>query len=370
MTIQPARDFVLKLVDRCNLRCRYCYVFEFDREIAPQKPPILSLRTLYQALDAIRLHLRELRQRSVTITLHGGEPLLVGKARFRRYVEAIRGELSDYHVRLGLQTNAVLLDRDWLDLFDRYAVHFSISLDGPPATNDKFRITPAGRGTAAKVESAIASISEHPAARCFQGILAVADPASSGAEVYRYFRRLGLRAVDFLLPDGNYAAPPFHLDAAGRGPGEFLVEAFDAWFEEDDPAIQVRSFVEIIRGVLGERPTVDHFGRIDGSIAFIETDGGLIAHDVLRICGPPHDRAALRVGRDPIRALQSPGFYPWSDPAPACAECSLFSVCGGGYPPHRFDGKSFRNPSYYCRDLTMLIRHIGARVSESIAARA
>src|SRR5581483_3587271 len=245
-----------------------------------------------------------------------------------------------------------------------YRIQFSISLDGPAGTNDRFRITRSGQGTAAKVEAAIGAIFEHPAARYFQGVLAVADPGSSGAEVYRYFRRLGLRAIDFLLPDGNYAAPPFHLEATGRGPGEFLVEAFDAWFEEDDPAVQVRSFVEIIRGALGERPTVDHFGRIDGSIAFIETDGGLIAHDVLRICGPPHDRSKLNVARDPIGALQRPEFFPWSEPAPQCAECSLFRICGGGYPPHRFDGRSFDNPSYYCRDLMLLIRHIAGRVSE------
>ena len=45
--------------------------------------------------------------------------------------------------------------------------------------------------------------------------------------------------------------------------------------------------------------------------------------------------------------------------AEKCRKCCIKSVCGGGMLAHRFSkGRGFTNPSVYCFDLFLLIKHI------------
>jgi uncharacterized protein len=50
-----------------------------------------------------------------------------------------------------------------------------------------------------------------------------------------------------------------------------------------------------------------------------------------------------------------------------CKKCSLVSICGGGYYPHRYSEKNgFNNPSVYCTALTNLITHIQGRIKRDL----
>jgi radical SAM protein with 4Fe4S-binding SPASM domain len=227
------------------------------------------------------------------------------------------------------------------------------------------RMTPTGLDLGEEAPAKPSKILRDAAAEFFGGLIAVANPNANGADVYKYFLTLGIKGVDFLFPDGNYINPPFHTPAH-RPVSEFMIEVFDEWYGRDDPSIRVRLFTSIIESLLGKESSLDFFGNINGSIAVIETDGGILPHDVLRICGSDYDASKLNVAENAIGDLQSAEFFPWLELAHTCRECSLLPVCGGGYPPHRFDGVSFRNPSYYCDDLKRLISHIARRVVPGI----
>jgi uncharacterized protein len=367
MELQPASTFIFKLADRCNLACRYCYVFEFDRNVSRTKPATLSHDTLISALRRVAEHVRENQLPDVVIALHGGEPLLIGKRRFEQYVRSIREELTGIDHAITLQTNGLLLDALWLDLFAAHKIQFCISLDGAPEANDRYRVTRKGEGTGVRVLDTIRAVIAHPASPLFNGVLCVANPHASGRGVYEFFVNSGIRKLDFLMPDGNYHAPPVQLkDRPRHAVGDFLVEAFDAWFEQDDPLIEVRLYSQIITGLLGGATSLENFGGIDGSIAIIETDGGVLPHDVLRICGPPFDRSTLHVARNKMIELRDERFFPWRELATQCQECEILSVCRGGYPPHRFDGRSFLNPSFYCEELQQVIKHIAGVVLRAL----
>ncbi len=249
----------------------------------------------------------------------------------------------------------------------RYRVLFGVSLDGPPPVHDLFRITRSGAGTGQKVLDAIGLIRSHEAVALFQGALSVINPASSGTEQYRFFADLGLPAFNFLLPDGNHVARPFHLSAASsRTVDHFLIEAFEAWYADDNPAIHVRLFSSLILELLGQKQLLDYFGGILGEIAVIETNGDLIPHDVLRICNSSAGEPPANIYRDEIRSLRDERFFPWLEAAPVCQSCELFSVCRGGYAPHRFDGVSFGNPDIHCAELKSFIHHVARRVLAAI----
>lgn len=110
--------------DVCNINCHYC----FER-----RKPYQGAR--YLESSVLRRFLALARNRPLAVTLHGGEPLLVG----RQAMAALLGELRAYDgpVTVGIQTNGLLLDEAWLDFFDREWPDLTIglSLDGDELAN-------------------------------------------------------------------------------------------------------------------------------------------------------------------------------------------------------------------------------------------
>src|SRR5256885_1710583 len=112
--IAPAQLFILKLIERCNLACSYCYMFEFERDISATLPPVMSEAVVAKTLRRIKEHLCANKMQGCVLELHGGEPLMFGRQRLKQLVDTARAELSDFDVTVGLQTNAVLLNDEWL----------------------------------------------------------------------------------------------------------------------------------------------------------------------------------------------------------------------------------------------------------------
>lgn len=51
----------------------------------------------------------------------------------------------------------------------------------------------------------------------------------------------------------------------------------------------------------------------------------------------------------------------------SCKACSLYTICGGGYMPHRWKSQTgFSNPSVHCNDLYDVITHIHTRVVKDL----
>jgi len=96
---RPLRDLRLSVIDRCNLRCRYCMPRETFGADFPYLPRSEILD--FEEIDAIVRALLPLGIRKIRLT--GGEPLL------RRDLELLVGMLSRHDVDLALTTNGTLL---------------------------------------------------------------------------------------------------------------------------------------------------------------------------------------------------------------------------------------------------------------------
>ena len=97
---RPLRDLRLSVIDRCNLRCRYCMPRETFGADFPYLPRSEILD--FEEIDAIVRALLPLGIRKIRLT--GGEPLL------RRDLELLVGMLSRHDVDLALTTNGTLLE--------------------------------------------------------------------------------------------------------------------------------------------------------------------------------------------------------------------------------------------------------------------
>ena len=353
---------IVKLAERCNLACPYCYMYNGQDQSWRDRPkrlsmdfgPLLASRATELLADYPDIHL--------TLEFHGGEPLLFGKARFSALMRTLHKALPPDRVTYCVQTNGVLLDDEWCTILAENGVHWSISIAGPQDVHDEYRFRVRGGGSHASVEAAIERTLSRPEwQRWFGGVLAVINPDADGARLVNYFHSLGVTHVDFLMPDATHAAAPEHLPGFTQEKLlRFLVEAFDAWTALDSRQFHVRTFEHIISGIFGRMPELDAFGAGLGWLMVIETDGSYQNLDVLHICGEDFTTTG---GTLQSRTFGEQFALARAAEIPLCAtceQCPVRDVCGGGYLPHRFDGAGFDNPSVHCETLYGLIAHIHA----------
>jgi uncharacterized protein len=323
-------------------------------------------------IDRVRSYCLDYDLGQVEFIFHGGEPLLAGKRFFRSFVtNANRRLLPDIAPTFNMQTNGTLIDREWLDLLCELNIGFGISLDGPKEVNDANRVDHGGQGSYDRVQRAIELVlSDLRTQVLFGGLLTVVNLDADPLQLYRLYRHMGVRSVDFLLPDGHYDNPPPRLEPDGPSTpyADWLISLFDAWFDDDDASFHIRLFENILDLIFGGGNTTDHIGGGQNGIVVIETDGGIEPVDVLKICGEGFTKIGYNVLRSSFREIYDSKlvevFQSGQEALCAkCRSCPVRAVCGGGYLPHRYSSRNgFDNPSVYCRNLMKLIIHIQRRM--------
>jgi radical SAM/SPASM domain FxsB family protein len=361
---EPAfRTFILKVVNRCNIDCDYCYVFNGPDQSWRGLPVRMSTEVAHAAAQRIAEHAVTHRLAKVDIVLHGGEPLLAG----RRHLEAILAILRngvDAEIAFELQTNGTLIDHEWLDLFERYGVRVGVSLDGPPPANDRHRISHRGRSTTQAVLQGIEVLRSRP--NLFAGVLAVVDLRNDPVEVHNYLASLGPLMIDFNLPHATHDCPPLRTEPDEPQYGRWLSRVYDAWISADAYTHSVRMLEDIVALSLGAQGSVESLGLAPPGIVVVESDGAIEDVDTLKSVRQGATDLGLNVfehtfdeaARHPAIQRRQAGAAALAD---ECQRCPLLSVCGGGYLPHRLSAeRGYRNPSVYCQDLMYLIRHVQA----------
>jgi uncharacterized protein len=200
--------------------------------------------------------------------------------------------------------------------------------------------------------------------RLFGGVLCVINPDINGGDLVRWFVENGFHAFEFLLPDGNYAnLPP---DWKGVEPiRRFLLEAFETWYAMGKDAPQIRLFETMLMGFMGVKPELDALGGDLRRLCVVESDGSIGVSDVMRFIQGQYSVDRLNVFNDPLDArTDTYRIDEVQRPCAKCQACPHLKSCGGGYLPHRYDGKSFANPSIYCDALYAL----GERMAAAIRA--
>ena len=153
-----------------------------------------------------------------------------------------------------------------------------------------------------------------------------------------------------------------------------------SYLADPDPA-PIRMFDDMLKLCLGAAGRKEGQGEDCYGILVIETDGEMRKNDTLRASFGEADRfeRPRRVTDTSLaEVLSSPEYLAYArmqrPTAARCQSCTLLPVCGGGMPLYRWSAeRGYDNPSAYCSDHTVLIRHAIARMralglADSLAA--
>ncbi len=367
----PVRLVVAKIAARCNLDCDYCYEYHAGDESWRSAPRVMSVEVAEQLGRRIGEHARARGLDAVGVSLHGGEPLLVGLEHLRALVAALRrGAGARLALELGAQTNATLIDAAFARGLRELGIRVGVSLDGPGAANGH-RLDHAGRPSVEAATRGLRHLID--AGVPLGGILAVIDLAHPPLETFEFLASFGPPQLDFLLPHGNWDRPPPALAGREAPYFEWLRPIFDAWFGGRHAHVDLRTFEEVIELLLGGAGGLETLGLGPVGLLSVGTGGTIEGVDTLKSVTPGAHALGLDVWRHtfddalahPMVAMRQHGLAALGDD---CQACALVSVCGGGYLPHRYSSAhGYRARSVYCGDLAALIRHV-ARALEAVGA--
>lgn len=363
---------VLKVAERCNLACTYCYFFFGGDDSYLRHPALISPQTAENVARFLSDAARDHRLERIEVALHGGEPLLLKPARMAHLIEALQKAMpASCELEVALQTNGVLIDETWIDLFEKFDVGVGISLDGPRGVNDLARLDKKGRSS---FEATIAGwrLLKNAAQQGRikePGILSVFAPTTDAATFAFFTAELGARNINFLLPDMFHDAPEAdgkEIDRVGRT----MINIFDEWSAQCDPAVKVRYINDALLPMIAAIPaSSSHNFREDLSRAMtIASDGTIYVEDTIRGAFAGEMDETLNVAT--ARLADVLGHAHWETIAVAaeqlpekCQACRYREICQSGPLVSRFSAAAgFDNPSIYCAALYDFHSHVERKV--------
>ena len=367
----------------CNLDCTYCFFLSKD-SLYPGDRMRMSETTLS---EYVRQLLDAQPDGPVQIAWQGGEPTLMGLGFFQRMVTlatslARPGQVVEHTI----QTNATLIDDEWAAFFAEHGFLVGVSVDGPAAVHDRFRVRSDGRGTHSDVVRGWNTLARHGVERNALCSLSSAN-ADRGLEVYRYLRDdLGAVHIQFIPIVERATGETLPTAEAGWGTGSgrrrilyrqegdlhtsrsitgwqyggFLCEVFDEWLRHDVGRVYVQMFDTTLGAHLGlyslcvHSPTcgtalaLEHNGDVYSCDHFVEPDHllGNLHHTPLRqLVDSP---VQVTFGRNKASSLPA-----------QCRRCEVLFACHGGCPKDRFatsvDGEPGLN--HLCDGYTAFFTH-------------
>lgn len=321
----------------CNLDCSYCFFLE--------KEALYPGDRFRMAESVMETYIRQVIESQagpeITIAWQGGEPTLMGVEFFRRavaYAEEVAGARRTLlHT---MQTNGTLLTDEWCAFLHEKQFLVGISIDGPPALHDAYRVDKQGRPTFDRVR---AGLDRLKAAGVEWNVLCTVHAANqdSPLEVYRYFRDdLGASFVQFIPIVERVDEAGTDLTDRSVDPdawGRFLITVFDEWTRHDVGDVFVQMFDAALASWYGAPAALCIFGETCGNAVALEHNGDLYSCD--HFVDPEHLLGNI-MDTHMVELLAAPAQREFGtakrDTLPTqCRECPVLFACRGECPKNR-----------------------------------
>jgi uncharacterized protein len=368
----------------CNLDCKYC--FYLSKEMLYPGDRFRMSDTLLNSY--IRQLLQSQPSGEVNVAWQGGEPTLLGIDFFRRAIECVeRHRKPGQRVLHTMQTNGTLLNEEWAAFFKEYDFLVGLSVDGPRAMHDAYRVNKRGAGSFDDVMSGYELLRRH---NVDVNILCTVHAANADhpLDVYRFFRDhlhiaymqfipIVERTTEALIPIANVGWTnrpggdrPLYTQHGGQVTersvgseqfGRFLTTIFDEWVRHDVGKVFVQTFDVALGSWLGQH-NLCIFSPTCGDAVALEHNGDLYSCD--HYVEPEHRLGNIQeTAMDTLVASTKQrafGQHKFDSLPKYCLVCPVLFACHGECPKNRFittpEGESGLN--YLCAGYKRFFTHI------------
>ncbi|MFH1235999.1 MAG: radical SAM protein [Parcubacteria group bacterium] len=351
----------------CNIACGYCYNGS-SRTLRDKPSRLISMETL----ELLFAGMAKVAGGNFTVIWHGGEPLLAGKEFYRSAIEAQRRVVGNRcKVRHCVQTNGTLIDSEWVDLFEKYDVAPSFSMDGPKDLHDAVRVRPDGTGTYDDVLRGY-NLSRNRGIRTGLMVVVSSVNVSYPERMWEWILKQGITSLDFMPcfePELVCAGRP-RFSVTEDDMTRFLVRSFDLWFDHGDPNIRIRTFRETIKGMIGARNGVCSWNGSCLNNISIAQDGRVFP------CSRYHSYPEMTYGTLGPNTLEelmtSPSTISTREgiarAQDQCPDCRWFPICHSGCPFLRYAiAGTWDAPYVHCSSRQALFAHIEKRITSHVS---
>ena len=328
----------------------------------------------------------------VIVAYQGGEPTLMGLEFFARSVElAARYAGPHQSVLHTIQTNGTLLDDEWGAFLAEYGFLVGLSIDGPRAMHDAYRVDKGGKPTFDRVLHGWEVLRRHGVE--WNALTTVnAANADHGLEVYRFLRDdLGAEFIQFIpivermtpemlpMADSGWGVrakdrPLYrqagdavtHRSVTGEQYGRFLIDVFEEWARHDVGDVFVQMFDTALAHWLGmDQAGLCVHAKTCGAALALEHNGDLYSCD--HYVEPDYLLGNIAEGRTMLDLVTSPAQQAFGnaklDTLPQyCLDCDVRFACNGGCPKDRFATTPDGDPGlhYLCAGYKAFFSHVDA----------
>lgn len=238
----PIDLVVIQPTSFCNLNCDYCYLP--DRHLKSQ----LSLDLIKPIFKNI--FTSPFLGECINICWHAGEPLAVPVSFYEEVFKQIEEVSKEYNTNKlpifhSIQTNGILINQAWCDLFKKYDIHVGVSIDGPAFLHDQHRKTRTGLGSHESVMHGISYLQKNDI--CFNIIAVVTqDSLNYPDEIFQFFWDNNITDIAFNLEEteGINESSSLHQEGIEGRYRSFIKRFWDLTVQTDDQ-FQVREFESI-----------------------------------------------------------------------------------------------------------------------------
>jgi uncharacterized protein len=346
----PLTTMVLNVTNQCNLACTYCYEYGEDKIVDTahgKQSKFMSDATARESVDFL------LRESGLVahLTFFGGEtllnfPVLKSTVAYARRRAAEEGKTIDF----SLTTNATLLSSEIIEFLAENEIGVTVSMDGPPDLQNKFRVFHNGQGSYDTVAPKIRELLRRHRSRPIGARVTLTSKTLDVTRIYRHLtEEFGFWEVGFApvttSPGQSYAIGDHGFD---RMLGQFQELAHDFVEHVADNRHHGFSNIkdtleEIHKGVSKAFPCGAGLGLMG-----VSTDGDVaVCH---RFAGSDdHKLGTVRDGIDRSAQAEFLEHHSIADKTD-CHTCWARPLCAGGcyHEAHVRYGTTRRPNLHYC----------------------
>lgn len=350
----------------CNMHCKYCYYLD-KAELYNNHQPQMDDALLE---NYIRANIDGNNSPVIAFAWHGGEPLLAGKEFFRKAIALQQKYGQGKTIENSIQTNGLLIDDEWCQIFRDNNFLVGVSIDGPEHIHDAHRVDAGGQPTFMRVMKGIERLYRN---RVEYNTLTTINIHSEGrgAEVYNFLRGISVfmqfLPVAELLCDGRVQSPeaqdaavaPWSVSA--KGFGQFMCDVFDIWVKNDVGRRYVQLFDATLALMVGVQPSVCSLCETCGSGLTVEHNGDVYCCD--HFVYPEYKIGNIHTDCLANLAYSDRQFeFGVSKRAllpRECRHCKFYNLCHGECPKHRFiaDNTGEYGKNYLCDGYRIFYNH-------------